>query len=69
MKNYDELVEISHNQNWLYITDRRYIILLIGDSRSEKNQLVIELNRKSTNRHWKNLFTHQRSIRIKVPIT
>ena len=29
MKKYDELVEINHNPNWLYIPDHPYRILII----------------------------------------
>ena len=34
MKNYDESVETNHNQNWPYIPDHPYRILIIGDSGS-----------------------------------
>ena len=32
MKNYDETIEINHNQNWPYIPDYSYRILIIGGS-------------------------------------
>ena len=40
MKNYDESVEIIHNQNWPYIPHHRYRILIIGDSESGKLVLL-----------------------------
>ena len=30
MKNYDQLVKITHNLNWPYIPDHPYRILIIG---------------------------------------
>ena len=32
MKNYNQLVEINHNQNWLYVHHHPYRILIIGGS-------------------------------------
>ena len=32
MKNYDESIEINHNQNWPYIPDYSYRILIIVGS-------------------------------------
>ena len=37
MKNYDKSVEINHNQNWPYIPDYPFRLLIIGGSGSEKN--------------------------------
>ena len=37
MKNYDKSVKINHNQNWPYIPDYPFRLLIIGGSGSEKN--------------------------------
>ena len=37
MKHYDQSVEINHNLNWPYISDKPYRILIIGGSGSRKN--------------------------------
>ena len=41
MKNYDQSVEIYHNPNWPYIPDHPYRILIISDSRSGKNNVLL----------------------------
>ena len=43
IKNYDELVEISHNPNWPYIPDHPYSILIIGGSGSVKTNTLLNL--------------------------
>ena len=48
MKNYDELVEINHNSNRSYIPDHRYRILITGDSRSHKTNLLLNLIKHQT---------------------
>ena len=42
MKNYDGLVEINHNPNWLYISDHHYRILIIGESGSGKTNMLFK---------------------------
>ena len=42
IKNYHQLVQISHNPNWPYIPNCVYRILIIGGSRSGK---IMELNK------------------------
>ena len=48
-KNYDESVETNNNQNWPYIPDYPYRILIIGGSRSGKTNF--EINIKSATRY------------------
>ena len=43
MKNYDQLVKTNHNPNWPHIPDHAYRILIIGDSRSGKTNLLLNL--------------------------
>ena len=43
MKNYDELVEKSHNPNWTYIFDHPFRILIIGCSGSGKTNVLLNL--------------------------
>ena len=43
MKNYGEGVEIIHIQNWSYVPDYHYKILIIGDSVSGKTNLLLNL--------------------------
>ena len=43
MKNYDQLIEISHNPNWPQIPDHPYRILIIGGSGSGKTNLLSNL--------------------------
>ena len=43
MKNHDESVKVSHNPNWLYISDHPYRILIIGGSRSDKSNVLLNL--------------------------
>ena len=43
MKNYDQSVKINHNPNWPYIPDHPYRILIIGGSRSEKTNVLLNL--------------------------
>lgn len=43
MKNYDESVEINHNQKWPSITDHLYRILIIGGSGSGKANVLMNL--------------------------
>ena len=43
MKNYDQSVEINHNPNWPYIHNHLYRILIIGGSRSEKPNVLLNL--------------------------
>ena len=41
MKNYDQSVKINYNQNWPYILDHPYIIIIIGGSGSEKTNVLL----------------------------
>ena len=43
MKNYDESVDITHNQNSLYIPDYLYRILILGFSRSSTANVLLNL--------------------------
>ena len=43
MKNHNHLVEINHNQNWLYVHHHPYIILIIGGSASRKTNVILNL--------------------------
>ena len=43
MRNYDELVEINRNPNWLYIPDPPYEISIIGSSESSKTNVSLNL--------------------------
>ena len=43
IKNYDESVEINHNQNLPYIPDHPYRILIIGGSGSSKTNVLLNL--------------------------
>ena len=45
MKNYDQLVKINHNPNWLYILEHPYRILIIGGSGSGKNNVSLNLTK------------------------
>ena len=42
MKNYDESVEINHNQNWPHITTLIYKLLVIGGSGSGKTNVLLK---------------------------
>ena len=41
MKNYDQSLKISHNQNWPYIPDHPHRILSIGGSGSSKTNVLL----------------------------
>ena len=41
MKNYDQLVEIDHNTNRVYLPDHPYRILIIDGSGSEKTNVIL----------------------------
>ena len=43
MKNCDQSVEITHNQNLPYIPDHPYRILIIGSSGSGKTNVLLNL--------------------------
>ena len=43
MKNYDQLVDINHNPNWLYAPDHPYRILIIGGSVTRKTNVLLNL--------------------------
>ena len=43
MKNYDQSLEINHNTNWHHIPDHPYRILIIGGSRTRKNNVLLNL--------------------------
>ena len=43
IKNYDQSVKINHNLNWPYIPDHPYRILIIGGSRSDKTNVLLNL--------------------------
>ena len=42
-KNYDQLAEINHSLNWLYIPDHPYRILIIGGSGLGKCNVLLNL--------------------------
>ena len=51
MINFDDYVnenKIRHSENWPYIPDLPYRVLIIGGSGSGKKKFIIEFNRKST---------------------
>ena len=51
MINFDDYVnenKINYNENWPYILDHPYRILIIRGSRSGKTNVIIEFNRKPT---------------------
>ena len=41
MKHYDKSIERNHNPNWSYIPDHTYGILIIGGSRSDKTNVLL----------------------------
>ena len=43
MKNYNQLVEVNHNQNWLYVHHHPYRILIIGGSAWRKTNVILNL--------------------------
>ena len=43
MKNYDQSVEINHNPNWPYTPDHPYRILIIGNLRLGKTNVLLNL--------------------------
>ena len=43
MRNYDESVEINHNQNWCYIPNHPYRILITGHSRLGRTNVLLNL--------------------------
>ena len=43
MKIYDQSVKINHNPNWFYIPDHPHKILIIGGSRSEEANVLLNL--------------------------
>ena len=43
MKNYDQLVEINHDPNWLDIPDHPHRILIISGSGSGKTNVLLNL--------------------------
>ena len=43
MKRYDQSVETNHNPKWLYIPDPHCRILIIGDSRLGKTNVLLNL--------------------------
>ena len=43
MEDYGQSVEMNHNQNWPYIPDHPYRILLIGGSGSGKINVLLNL--------------------------
>ena len=49
VNNYDQLVKINHNRNWPYIPDHRHRILIIGDSGSDKTNVLLYLIKKINN--------------------
>ena len=54
MKNYDQSVEINHNQNWLYIPDHPYRILIFGSSGSGKTNVLLKIHSNQVNRESRN---------------
>ena len=45
IKNYDQSAEINHNPNWPYILDHHYRLLIIVGSRSDKNNVLLNLSK------------------------
>ena len=43
MKNYDQSVKIYHNQNWFYIPEHPYRILINSGSGSRKTYVLLNL--------------------------
>ena len=43
MRKFNESVKINYNPNWVYIPDHRYEILFMGDSGSEKINVLLNL--------------------------
>ena len=70
MKNYNQLVEINHNPNFLYIPDHPYRILIIGSSGTGKTNMLLNLikNQRPGIDKIYNLFICQRYIWIKALI-
>ena len=64
MKNYNQLVEINHNPNLLYIPDHPYRILIIGSSGTGKTNTLLNLikNQRPGIDKIYNLFICQRYI-------
>ena len=69
MKNYAESVEVNRNSNWSYIPDNSYRILIISGSESGKTNVLLYFTKHQRPDIEKNLFVHQKSIRIKILIT
>ena len=59
MRNYDESVKMNHNQNWLYIPDHPYRMLIIDGSGSGKTIVLLNLIKHQQKDIDKNLFKHQ----------
>ena len=69
MKNYDQSVEINHNSNWPYISDKPDRTLIIYGSGSGKTNILLNLikhQRPDIDKIY--LFICERSIQIKVSI-
>ena len=50
MLNFDDITNKNnkdHNENWPYIPDHPYRILIIGSSGSRKNKCIIEFNKRA----------------------
>ena len=45
IKNYDQSAEINRNPNWPYIRDHHYRLLIIVGSRSDKNNVLLNLSK------------------------
>ena len=45
IKNYDQSAEINRNPNWPYILDHHYRLLIIVGSRSDKNNVLLNLSK------------------------
>ena len=57
---------INHNRNWSYILDHLHRILIIGGSGSSKTNVLLNLINHQRVDTKKNLFVHQKSMRIRV---
>ena len=44
MKDYDESIKINHNPNWPSMSDHPHRILIIGDSGSNKTNVLLDFN-------------------------
>ena len=65
MKNYDESIEINHNQRCPYILNHSYGVLIIGGSRSSKADALLKLININNHRLTKLIYA-LKNIQIKI---